>query len=104
MYHAWNRANFRGWRRHAFQYLRLPGKIPAPGGAQRVYTPAALPFCPRAYSPGQRPFIPTSTSRRPQRSFSERLCDCWVQRLEDVREEFRFLLIGSSIPRMDRLH
>jgi hypothetical protein len=41
----------------------------------------------RTHSPGQLQFITTSTYRRSPLSLSERLCRCFVQRIEEVRQE-----------------
>ena len=53
-----------------------------------------MPFYHRPYSPGQLQFITTSTYRRTPLFLSERFCRCFVQRLEEVRQELGFLLIG----------
>jgi putative transposase len=53
-----------------------------------------MPFYKRPYSPGQLQFITTSTYRRAPLFLSQRFCRCFVQRLEEVREELKFLLIG----------
>ena len=48
----------------------------------------------RIYTPGQLQFITSSTYRRAALFFSDRFCRCFVQRLEEVRQEWHFLLIG----------
>ena len=53
-----------------------------------------MPFYKRWYSPGQLQFITSSTYRRAPLFHSERFCCCFVQRLEEVRQKFNFLLIG----------
>ena len=54
----------------------------------------AMPFYNRVYSPGQLQFITTSTYRRTPLFLSDRFRRCFVQRLEEVRQELHFLLIG----------
>ena len=61
---------------------------------RREYTPRSMPFYQRIYSPGQLQFITSSTYRRAALFFSDRFCRCFVQRLEEVRQEWHFLLIG----------
>ena len=53
-----------------------------------------MPLYHRSYSPGQLQFITTSTYRRAPLFFSERFCRCFVERLEEGRQELKFLLIG----------
>jgi len=53
-----------------------------------------MPFYKRIYSPGQLQFITTSTYRRTPLFLSDRFRGCFVQRLEEVRQEWHFLLIG----------
>jgi putative transposase len=53
-----------------------------------------MPFYNRTYSPGQLQFITTSTYRRAPLFLSERFCRCFVERLAEVRQEMKFLLIG----------
>jgi putative transposase len=53
-----------------------------------------MPIYHRPYSPGQLQFITTSTYRRAPVFLSQRFCRCFVQRLEGVRHELGFLLIG----------
>jgi putative transposase len=53
-----------------------------------------MPLYHRTYSPGELQFITTSTYRRAPLFLSQRFCHCFVQRLEEVREEMKFLLIG----------
>ena len=53
-----------------------------------------MPLYHRTYSPGQLQFITTSTYRRAPVFLSHRFCHCFVQRLEEVRQELKFLLIG----------
>jgi len=54
----------------------------------------SMPFYKRTYSPGQLQFITTSTYRRAPLFLSERFCRCFVQRIEEVRQELKFLLLG----------
>jgi len=53
-----------------------------------------MPFYGRTYSPGQLQFITSSTYRRAPLFLSERFCRCFVRRLERLRQEMKFLLIG----------
>lgn len=53
-----------------------------------------MPFYHRTYSPGQLQFITTTTYHRAPVFFSPRFRHCFVQRLEEVRQEIHFLLIG----------
>ena len=53
-----------------------------------------MPFYQRIYSPGQLPFVTTSVYRRVPLFLSERFCRCFVQRVEAVRRELKFLLLG----------
>jgi putative transposase len=53
-----------------------------------------MPIYHRFYSPGQLEFITASTYRRTPLFFSERFCRCFVQRIEEVRQELNFLLLG----------
>ena len=53
-----------------------------------------MPLYKRSYSPGQLQFITTSTYRRARLFLSERFCRCFVRRLERLRQEMKFLLIG----------
>ena len=53
-----------------------------------------MPFYHRVYSPGELQFITTSTYRRTPLFLSDRFRRCFVQRLEEVRQELHFLLIG----------
>jgi hypothetical protein len=53
-----------------------------------------MPFYKRTYSPGQLQFITTSTYRRAPLFLSERFCGCFVQRIEEVRQELKLLLLG----------
>ena len=53
-----------------------------------------MPFYKRWYSPGQLQFITSSTYRRAPLFHSERFCRGFVQRIEEVRQKFNFLLIG----------
>ncbi len=54
----------------------------------------AMPFYPRVYSPGELQFITTSTYRRTPLFLSDRFRRSFVQRLEERRQEWRFLLTG----------
>ena len=56
-----------------------------------------MPFYKRTYSPGQLQFITTSTYRRAPLFLSERFCRCFVQRIEEVRQELKFLLLGCVL-------
>ena len=53
-----------------------------------------MPFYHRTYNRGELQFIPSSTYRRAPLFLSERFRRCFVQRLEEVRQELKFLLIG----------
>ena len=53
-----------------------------------------MPFYNRTYSPGELQFITTSTYRQAPLFLSPRFCHCFVQRLEEVRQELKFLLMG----------
>ncbi len=53
-----------------------------------------MPLYLRTYNPGELQFIITSTYRRAALFFSERFCRCFVERLEEVRQELKFLLLG----------
>ena len=66
--------------------------LPAP--RRREYTLLALPFCHRVYSPGELQFITTSTYHRMPLFLSDRFRGCFVQRLEEVRQQLHFLLVG----------
>ncbi len=62
-----------------------------------------MPFYKRSYSPGELQFITTSTYRRAPLFLSERFCRCFVRRLERLRQEMKFLLIGWVLM-PDHLH
>jgi REP element-mobilizing transposase RayT len=53
-----------------------------------------MPFYYRVNSPGELQFITTSTYRRTPLFLSERFRRCFVRRLDEVRQEWHFLLIG----------
>ncbi|MBZ5561609.1 MAG: transposase [Acidobacteriia bacterium] len=53
-----------------------------------------MPFYKRNYSPGQLQFITSSTYRRALLFLFERFCRCFVQRLAEVRQGLKFLLLG----------
>ncbi len=53
-----------------------------------------MPFYKRRYSLGQLQFITSSTYRRAPLFLSDRFCRCFVRRLERLRQEMKFLLIG----------
>ncbi|HXJ95675.1 MAG TPA: transposase [Terriglobia bacterium] len=53
-----------------------------------------MPFYHRTYNRGELQFITSSTYRRAPLFFSERFRRCFVQRLEEVRQELKFMLIG----------
>ncbi len=53
-----------------------------------------MPLYHRVYCPGQLQFITTSAYRRTPLFPSERFRRCFVQRLEEVRQELHFLLVG----------
>ena len=55
----------------------------------------AMPFYHRVYSPGELQFITTSTYRRTPLFLSDRFR--LVQRLDEVRQEWHFLLIGGVL-------
>ena len=54
----------------------------------------AMPIYHRTYTPGQLQFITASTYRRTPLFLSDRFCRCFVQRLEEVRQELHFRLVG----------
>ena len=56
-----------------------------------------MPLYHRIYTPGQVQFITTSTYRRAPLFFSERFCRAFVQRLEEVRQEWHFRLAGWAL-------
>ncbi len=51
-------------------------------------------FYHRVYTPGQLQFITASTYRRTPLFLSDRFRHCFVQRLEQVRQELHFLPVG----------
>jgi REP-associated tyrosine transposase len=53
-----------------------------------------MPLYHRVYTPGQVQFITASTYCRAPLFRSERFCRAFVQRLEEVRQEWRFRLAG----------
>jgi len=53
-----------------------------------------MPLYHRVYSPGELQFITTSTYRRTFLFLADRFRRCFVQRLDEVRQELHFLLIG----------
>ena len=53
-----------------------------------------MPFYHRVYSPGELQFITASTYRRTPLFLSNRFQRCFIERLEEVRQELHFLLIG----------
>jgi len=53
-----------------------------------------MPVYHRTYSPGELQFITSSTYHRAQVFRSPRFCQCFVQRLEEVRQKMHCLLIG----------
>ena len=69
--------------------------LPAP--RRREYTLLALPFCHRVYSPGELQFITTTTYRRTPLFLSDGFRHCFVQRLDEVRQELHFLLVGGVL-------
>ena len=54
----------------------------------------AMPFYHRVYTAGQLQFITASTYRRTPLFLSDRFRRCFVQRLEEMRQELHFLLVG----------
>ena len=54
----------------------------------------SMPRYHRFYSPGTLQFITASTYRRTPIFRSERFRQCFVQRLDEVRQQLHFLLIG----------
>ena len=54
----------------------------------------AVPVYHQVYSPGELQFITASTYRRTPIFLSDRFRRCFANRLEGVREKFRFLLVG----------
>ena len=53
-----------------------------------------MPLYHRVDTPGQLQFITASTYRRTQLFLSDKFRRCFVQRLEEVRGELHFLLVG----------
>jgi putative transposase len=53
-----------------------------------------MPFYHRAYRPGEFQFITTLTYRRTRLFLSDRFRRSFVQSLEEVRQEWHFLLVG----------
>jgi len=53
-----------------------------------------MPFYHRVYTPGQLQFITSSTYRRTPLFLSDRFRRGFVQRLEEMRQELHFLLVG----------
>jgi hypothetical protein len=53
-----------------------------------------MPFYHRTYNRGELQSITSSTYRRTPVFLSERFCHSFAQRLEEVRQELKFLLIG----------
>ena len=53
-----------------------------------------MPFYHRVYTAGQLQFITASTYRRTPLFLSDRFRRCFVQRLEEMRRELHFLLVG----------
>jgi len=53
-----------------------------------------MPFYLRVYIPCRFQFITASTYRRAPLSLSDRFRHCFVQRLEEERQELHFLLVG----------
>jgi putative transposase len=56
-----------------------------------------MPFYKRTFSLGQLQFITTSTYRRSPLFLSEHFCRFFVQTLEELRKEMKFLLIGRVL-------
>ena len=54
----------------------------------------AMPIYHRTYSPGELQFITSSTYRRARVFRSPRFCQCFVERLEEVRQNMNCLFIG----------
>jgi REP element-mobilizing transposase RayT len=54
----------------------------------------AVPIYHRVYAPGELQFLTGSTYRRVPVSLSDRFPRCFVERLEEVRRELNFLLVG----------
>ncbi len=57
----------------------------------------AMPLYHRVYSPGELQFITTGTYRRTPLFLSDRFRRCFVQRLEEVRQAWHFLLVGGVL-------
>ena len=53
-----------------------------------------MPFYHRVYTAGQLQIITASTYRRTPLFLSDRFRRCFVQRLEEMRQELHFLLVG----------
>jgi len=82
-----------GWRRPCFVGSAISPQETSAQAEVWIYS-GPMPVYHRTYSPGQLQFITTSTYRRAPIFLSERLCHGFVQRLEEVRQEMKFLLLG----------
>ena len=67
-----------------------------PRAAESILS-SAMPIYNRVYSPGELQFITASTYRRTALFLSNRFRRCFVERLEEVRREWHFLLIGGVL-------
>jgi len=79
-----------------FEVCDVPKGHPSPlhQGILSLILYTLMPIYHRIYSPGELQFITTSTYRRVPIFRSERFCHYFVQRLEEVRQEFHCLLLG----------
>ena len=59
----------------------------------------AVPIYHRVYAPGELQFLTSSTYRRAPVFLSDRFRHCFVERLEEVRRERNFLLVGWVLMR-----
>ena len=67
--------------------------FPSPRLSESILS-CTVPLYHRVYAPGQVQFITASTYRRAPVFASERFCRAFVQRLEEVRQEGHFRLVG----------
>ena len=84
-----------GWRRHPMLVSAISRRdlFFRPRSVASILS-CAMPFYHRVYTPGELQFITTSTYRRTPLFVSDRFRHCFVQRLDEVRQELHFLLIG----------
>ncbi len=74
--------------------LRCPKGALFQQGTSTSILSGRMPFYERTYTPGHLQFITASTYRRAPLFLSDRFRRYFVQRLDEVRQEFKFLLLG----------